>query len=249
MKGVGLSRIYSLRHQLELVWNVKYGDGWPFTILNPDVGPTFTHCLPNYLLSSKIYLLTTFVLMKTASSLKMSLYRCNSVWDQVKGRFFLVMGTMIVHSCVCVGTQMLELFHIQLKCTLNRTQNLYHKVINSKIYSYFYSLLRNGSFFQSLSRPGVAILLLPPAGSRFRDVLNMPWIDFPSEFTLLLKIQSIKWGDNFNTNVDSCRYCHTVVKQACRNHTNCKYTCTHWPSSGDLCFNSVWYLGDLTGPL
>lgn len=132
-----------------------------------------------------------------------------------------------VCECECVRfNKHLNCFPIWLSSASDRTPNLIPQGHPLHTLFIFLLSLGYGNLFQPLSRPTTTIFLLPPTRLNFRNILNLLPIDFPPEFTLLLKIQSIKKGDTFNAKVDTYRYYHTVVKQACRIHSYCAYTCT-----------------------
>lgn len=73
-------------------------------------------------------------------------------------------------------------------------KTLKHKVIDSVLYRDY------SNFFQHLSQPSTTIFFLPATRVNSRNILNLLQIDFPPEFTLLLKIQGIRKGDRFHTN-------------------------------------------------
>lgn len=79
-------------------------------------------------------------------------------------------------------------------------KTLNHKVIDSVLY-WGYS-----NFFQHLSQPCRTIFFLPATRVNSRNILNLLQIDFPPEFTLLLKIQGIRKGDRFHTKANIYRY-------------------------------------------
>lgn len=79
-------------------------------------------------------------------------------------------------------------------------KTLNHKVIDSVLY-WGYS-----NFFQHLSQPSTTIFFLPATRVNSHNILNLLQIDFPPEFTLLLKIQGIKKGNRFHTKANIYRY-------------------------------------------
>lgn len=85
----------------------------------------------------------------------------------------------------------------------------YHKVIDATLFIFLLSL-GYGKLFQPLSTP-TTTFLLPPARLNFRNLMNLLPINFPPEFTLLLKIQRIKKGDTLHTNMDTYTYYQTVA--------------------------------------
>lgn len=154
--------------------------------------------------------------------------------------FSLLRGIICAQLCVsvsaCVST---NCFPIWLSSASDRTPNLIPQGHPLHTLFIFLLSLGYGNFFQPLSRPTTTIFLLPPTRLNFRNILNLLPIDFPPEFTLLLKIRSIKKGDTFNTNVDTYRYYHTVVKTGLHNsHLLCIYMhtpgYTHWLRSREL---------------
>lgn len=123
---------------------------------------------------------------------------------------------MCIFVCICVClcvcfSKRLNCFPIWLSRASEGQKTSYHKVIDATLYSYFYSLWVMASASKPLSPPTTTTFLLPPARPNFRNLQNLQPIDFPPEFTLLLKIQRIKKGDILNTNVDTYTYYHTVV--------------------------------------
>ena len=83
----------------------------------------------------------------------------------------------------------------------------------------------------TLAPPTITTFLLPPARLNFRNLLNLLPIDFPPEFTLLLKIQRIK---KRRYPLHQCGYIHILphscgftLKYDCKIHTYCTHTCTH----------------------
>ncbi len=149
----------------------------------------------------------------------MYLYECNCVCASVGERvhFFSTFGrTVRAHLCVCVCVflrKSLNCFPIWLSRAGEGRKTSHHKVIDATLYSYFYSLWVMVNSSNPSQRPPLTTttFLLPPARSNFRNLLNLLPIDFPPEFTLLLKIQRIKRGDTLNTNVDTYTYYRTVV--------------------------------------
>lgn len=79
-------------------------------------------------------------------------------------------------------------------------KTLNHKVMDSLLY-WGYS-----NFFQHLSQPSTTIFFLPGTRVNSCNILNLLQIDFPPEFTLLLKIQGIRKGDRFHTKANIYRY-------------------------------------------
>lgn len=79
-------------------------------------------------------------------------------------------------------------------------KTLNHKVIDSVLY------WGSSNFFQHLSQPSTTIFFLPATRANSHNILNLLQIDFPPEFTLLLKIQGIRKGDRFHTKANVYRY-------------------------------------------
>lgn len=140
------------------------------------------------------------------------------------------MDIIYVHNCVRVcHNKHLNYFPIWLSSASNRKKNLIPWGRRLHTLFRFLLSLSHGNFFQRLSRATTTIFFTASQfpSSNLRNNLNLLPIDFPTVFTLFLKILSIKKEDSFNINIDTYRYNHTVIKQACWIHTYCTYTCTH----------------------
>lgn len=182
-------------------------------------------------------------------------------WTQVvctcwreRGWISLLLGIQYEHiyAQVCFSKH-LKLFSHTAERASDGTQNLIPQGHRRHTLFIFLLSLGYSKLSQTLSPPTTTTFLLPSTRTNFRNLLNLLPIDFPPEFTLLLKIQRIKKGD---TPHHQCGYIHILPHELwnmpAKAHTNCTYThtCPHAHSGKSLetSFNSVWLLGDLTGP-
>lgn len=158
-----------------------------------------------------------------------------------------------IYAGVCFSKHLKLFSHTAKQSQRRDTKPHTTRSSSTTLYSYFLLSLGYSKLFQTLSPPTTTTFLLPSTRTNFRNLLNLLPIDFPPEFTLLLKIQRIKKGD---TPHHQCGYIH-ILPHSCeicpqKTHTYCKYTRTrphaHSGKSLETSFNSVWLLGDLTGP-